>query len=43
MESWSGFAALAVICVAMLVSRLLDRCPQLEQDREYERKRRGEQ
>jgi hypothetical protein len=42
MESWSGFAALAVIGVTILVFRILDHCWQVERDREFERKQGGE-
>ncbi len=41
MESWSGFAALAVICVTMLVFRILDHCWQIERDESFGRKERG--
>ena len=42
MKSWSGFAALAVICVTMLVFRILDHCWQVERDERFAKKERGE-
>ncbi len=42
MESWSGFAALAVICVTLLVFRVQDHCWQVERDARHAQRERGE-